>query len=660
MSRPVKILIVDDEKLFRLNLRAMLEDLGYLAAEAADGREALEVFDSERPDLVLADLTMPVMDGLSMVSTLREKSPETPVVVISGTGTVRDAVASLRLGAWDYVLKQITTQEDLDISIKRALEKARLLRENRLYKEHLEELVQERTNELLESRNFLNTLLDAIPIPVYYKDGTGRYLGCNRAYETFLGLKRDQLAGKTVFDISSLELAKIGHAKDKELFEKGGVQQYERKVRNSEGLLRDVIFNKAVFTGDDGGAGGLVGTLLDITERRKAEEERKLLEAQLHQAQKMEAIGQLAGGIAHDFNNILTAIIGYAEIIQTRMEKDGKLRHFAEQILASADRAAELTNGLLAFSRKQNLHLKPIELCGVIRDLRKMLRRLLPEDIDFRTTVAEEELVVMADKGRIEQVIMNLVTNARDAVTKGGVIVIKVFPEVMTGSFAHAHGFGDPGYYACISVSDTGRGMDEETMKMIFDPFFTTKETGKGTGLGMAIVFGIVKQHNGCITVSSETGKGTTFRIYLPLAKEGIPDANGARVEEQPPPGGTETVLLVEDESTIRELHRMILEEAGYRVIEAADGEKALEKFMGDKTESDIIVTDVIMPKIDGKRLCDEIRKFRPDMKVLFVSGYTKDIFVERGILGDGLRYLSKPYKASELLKSVRDALDGH
>ena len=267
----------------------------------------------------------------------------------------------------------------------------------------------------------------------------------------------------------------------------------------------------------------------------------------------MEAIGQLAGGIAHDFNNILTAIIGYAEIISMRIEEGSSLRHFIEQVLVSADRAAELTNGLLAFSRKQALHVKPLDLNGVVRDFKNMLRRLLPEDIDFRTTVAEEDLIVLADKGQIEQVLMNLVTNAKDAMPRGGSLTIEVFPTAMDERFVHAHGFAEPGNYACVSVTDTGHGMDKEITKRIFEPFFTTKEVGKGTGLGMAMIYGIIQQHNGCISVYSETGRGTTFKIYLPLIAGEIKEMHGT-LAPGAPPGGTETILLAEDEVMVRGL----------------------------------------------------------------------------------------------------------
>jgi two-component system cell cycle sensor histidine kinase/response regulator CckA len=483
------------------------------------------------------------------------------------------------------------------------------------------------------------------------------YLGCNSAFETFIGLSRNEIIGKKVYEVAPKDRADKHHEADSALLCHPGVQIYEASGMYHDGECHDVIFNKATFVDANNRVAGTVGALMDITSLRKTEEERKQLEAQLYQAQKMEAIGQLADGIAHDFNNILTAIIGYAEIIHLRMEKDSPLRHFVEQVLASADRAAELTNGLLSFSRKQVLQTKPMDLCGIVRGLKKMLRRLLPEDIDFRTTVAEGDLIVMADKSQIEQVLMNLVTNAKDAMPRGGTLTIEISPVVMAERFVHAHGFGEPGNYACVSVTDTGHGMDEETRKRIFEPFFTTKEVGKGTGLGMAIIYGIIQQHNGCITVCSEMGKGTTFRIYLPIISEEIKEAHGTRAAGSPQ-GGTETILLAEDEVTVRELHKMILEGAGYRVVEAVDGQDAIDKFMEHTADVDILVTDVVMPKIDGKSLYEEIRKSRPDMKVLFISGYAKDVMVARGILDEKFGYISKPVKSFELLTLVRDILD--
>jgi PAS domain S-box-containing protein len=511
--------------------------------------------------------------------------------------------------------------------------------------------------KLNEQLHFLQQLLDNIPIPVFYKDVDGLYLGCNLAFERFIGLSRSDIVGKTVYEVSHKERADKYNEADTDLLRQPGVQVYEASVIYNDGECHNVIFNKATFVDANNCVSGVVGAMIDITSLRKAEEERKMLEAQLHQAQKMEAIGQLAGGIAHDFNNILTAIMGYTAMVLLKMEKGNPFRRHLEQILASSERAAELTHGLLAFSRKQVLHAKPIDLCGVVRSLKKMMGRLVPEDIDFRTTVAEGDLIVMADKGQIEQVLMNLVTNAKDSMPMGGTLTIEVSPAVMEERFVHAHGFGEPGDYACVTVADTGQGMDEETRKRIFEPFFTTKEVGKGTGLGMSIIYGIIQQHNGYVSVYSEKEMGTTFKIYLPLIAEGIKEVHGTR-EAEPPPGGTETVLLAEDDATVLELHRMILEEAGYRVIEAVDGQDALDKFTEHRTEVDILATDVIMPKMNGKGLYEEIRKIRPNMKVLFMSGYTKDIIVERGILEDEFSVITKPVTSYELLKKVREILD--
>jgi len=508
-----------------------------------------------------------------------------------------------------------------------------------------------------EKQNLLQTLINSIPDLIFYKDLEGKYFGCNKAFETFAGRPEEGLIGLTDFDLFPEEVASFFREMDRQMLSRRVAHRNEEWVDYPDGkrILLDTL--KTPFYDDNGNTLGLIGISRDITERNKAEDDRKNLEALLYQSQKMEAIGQLAGGIAHDFNNILTVITGYSEIILLGMERDHPLRHHVEQVLASTGRAAELTAGLLAFSRKQVLLTKPLDLGEIARGLRKMLRRLIPEDIDFKTIVAEPALTIMADKGQIEQVIMNLVTNAKDAMPKGGSLTVEILATDIDDNFCHQHGFGDAGHYGCITISDTGHGMSEETCKRIFEPFFTTKEAGKGTGLGMAIIYGIVKQHNGFVTVDSKPGQGTTFRVYLPLI-DTVEEEVQKSIAFEPPPGGTETILLAEDDAAIRELHGMILEEAGYQIIEAVDGQDALDKFMEHQTEIAILVSDVIMPKIDGKRLYEEIRKIRPDMKVLLMSGYTNDIFIERGILENECSFMTKPVMPSDLLKATRDILD--
>ncbi|ABK98762.1 PAS domain S-box protein [Pelobacter propionicus] len=513
--------------------------------------------------------------------------------------------------------------------------------------------------KLDEKQNFLATLMDSIPDLIFYKDSERRYLGCNKAFESFAGRTEEELVGCTDFDLFGHDVGAFFRERDLQVMAQNLARQNEEWVDYPDGrhILLDTL--KTPFHDHQGRSLGLIGISRDITERHRADTERKNLEGQLYQSQKMEAIGQLAGGVAHDFNNILTVIIGYAEILLLSMEREHALRYHVEQVLTAAGRAAELTAGLLAFSRKQLLHMKQLDLGEVARGLRKMLRRLIPEDIDFKTIIVEKELTILADKGQIEQVIMNLVTNAKDAMPKGGSLTLEIAPATMDEQFLQQHGFGEPGGYACITIADTGHGMDEETRKRLFEPFFTTKEAGKGTGLGTAIIYGIVKQHNGFISVDSEPGRGSTFSIYLPLIAATEQDAEELQ-ENGPPPGGTETILLAEDDITVRELHSMILEEAGYHVIRSSDGQEALDKFMEHQSEVAMLVSDVIMPKIDGKRLYEEIRKIRPDMKVLLISGYTSDIFVERGIMEDEYGFMAKPVVPSELLRQVRSILDNN
>jgi two-component system cell cycle sensor histidine kinase/response regulator CckA len=382
----------------------------------------------------------------------------------------------------------------------------------------------------------------------------------------------------------------------------------------------------------------------------------KVLESQLRQAQKMEAVGQLAGGIAHDFNNILTAIIGYSHLLLMKMEAGNPDRPFMEQIISSSERAAHLTHSLLAFSRKQVVDLKPIYLNDIIRRLEHLLGRVIGEDVEFETILAEERLPILADSMHIEQVLMNLAANARDAMPNGGTLRIKTETVIIGEDFVRTHSYGRPGTYASLSVTDTGIGMEENIKRRIFEPFFTTKEVGKGTGLGLSMVYGIIKQHNGYITVDSEPGKGTTFRIYLPLMPAGA-------IEELPPAPaenmrGTETILLAEDDKIVRDLTRHVLMNSGYTVIEAVDGEDAVRQYFNAGKGIDLLIFDIIMPKKNGKEAYLEINKAQPDIKTLFMSGYTADIVYKKGILEADYDVVMKPVSPVEFLKKVREVLD--
>lgn len=391
---------------------------------------------------------------------------------------------------------------------------------------------------------------------------------------------------------------------------------------------------------------------------KKETAEKKKLEEMLFHAQKMEAMGTLTGGVAHDFNNILTAIIGYGNLIQIGMKEDDPFRPYIKEILSAAEKAANLTRSLLAFSRKQIINPMPVDLNDVIKSMEKLLRRILREDIELKTILSNKDLFALVDSGQIEQVLMNLTTNARDAMPNGGLLTIETGLVELDREYIKTHGYGEPGEYALISVSDTGMGMDEKTKDRIFEPFFTTKELGKGTGLGLSIVYGIIKQHNGYINCYSEPGRGTTFRIYLPLIKSGTEKIEQAAISE--PRGGTETVLIAEDDTAISKLIKGFLQEFGYAVIDAKDGEEAVRKFMENKDMVQILLLDVVMPRKNGKETFEEIKKIKPDIKAIFMSGYTADFINEKGILEKGINFIPKPVSPHELLRKVREALDSN
>jgi signal transduction histidine kinase len=399
----------------------------------------------------------------------------------------------------------------------------------------------------------------------------------------------------------------------------------------------------------DGTPMRLLGIGTDISDR-------KSLEAQFRQAQKMEAVGLLAGGVAHDFNNLLTAILGYSTFVIDTFGPQDRRRADMEEVLKAGQRAAVLTRQLLAFSRKQVLQPTSVDLNALVMGIRQMLARLIGETVDLVPILAPDLGTVRADAGQLEQVLMNLVLNARDAMPSGGRLAVETANVELDASFMQDVTI-HPGSYVLLAVSDNGIGMNEATKQRLFEPFFTTKEHGKGTGLGLATVYGIVKQTGGYIWVFSEPGKGATFKIYLPrVSGDGkVPDAV---VVEEEMPAGTETVLLVEDEEAVRLLTRRILERAGYRVFDAANAEQAEALFERHGSVFNLLVTDVIMPGASGPRLFERLARQRPDLKVLYVSGYTGDTIVHQGELAPGVEFLRKPFTADALNRRVREVLD--
>ncbi len=484
---------------------------------------------------------------------------------------------------------------------------------------------------------------------VYISTPEGKFIDINPAGVELLGYASKE-------ELFQIDITKdlYVHSFDREHFQyilahQGFVKDYEVLFRSKDGQQLSVLITATAVHDEKGTIIAYRGVIKDITERKR-------LEQQLLQAQKMEAVGQLAGGIAHDFNNILTAIIGFGTLLKMETDKHDPLHSYVTQILTSAERAASLTQALLAFSRKQIISPKPVNLNEIIRGIKNLLSRIIGEDIELTTILTDKDLTIMADSGQIEQVLMNLATNARDAMPDGGSLIITTDLVSFDYEFIKAHGYKKPGLYAFISVEDTGKGMYEEIKEKIFEPFFTTKEVGKGTGLGLSMVYGIIQQHDGYINVYSEPGRGTIFRIYLPLIKPTTDEEHEAILTAIK--RGTETVLVAEDDAQVRELVKEVLIGFGYTVLEAEDGEDALQVFLGHKDKIHLVILDVIMPKMNGKEIYDEMKKTRPDIKGIFTSGYDANIIHKKGILEENLYFISKPISPEELLKKVREVLD--
>jgi two-component system, cell cycle sensor histidine kinase and response regulator CckA len=669
-----------------------------------------------------------------------------------------------------------------------------------------------------EGARFVDSLLDAIPLPLFYKDRSGRYLGVNRSFEEGYGQTRQELIGKTIFDIVPKELAEATQLKDRELLGQSAPQVYQTQIKDADGVVHDVVFHKAVFTDGRGRVAGLVGAILDITEqeriheelrnhrehlkklveertaelqrvnhdleariaerdlaveglrkseekfrkafytspdavninrcddgmyvsinkgfteilgyseeeaigksslylsvwcdekdrarlvegltrhgkvenleaqfrarngglvwgmmsasmidldgvphiisvtrdvtqRKQAEEEKERLESQLFHSQKLEAIGTLTGGIAHDFNNILTALSGYATLVRMKMDREDPLLPYVMEILSGSEKAADLIKKLLVFSRQQPVSLSPVNVNSIIRGTEKLLARLLTEDIAVRTLLSDEDLTIMADATQIDQILFNLTSNAGDAMPQGGTLTIETRLVELDKAFRHIHGYGEPGAYGLVSFSDTGIGMDQATAKRIFDPFFTTKEAGRGTGLGLSTVYGIVKKHNGFINVYSEPSMGTSFHIYFPIAARLAVEAKEAPLSIA---RGTETILIAEDNEEVRNFMKMLLTEYGYKVTEAVDGADAIARF-SERENIDLVILDSVMPKKNGREVYNEIKRMRPEARIIFTSGYTRDIVLDKGVEDEKFDFIPKPISPYSFLEKIRRVLD--
>jgi PAS domain S-box-containing protein len=676
------ILLVDDNKQSRYMLEVLLKAQGYEVALADQGAEALALAEKHPPDLIITDILMPVMDGFSLCRKWKadDRLKHIPFIFYTATYTdPQDERFALSLGAERFIVKpqqpEVLTQVVRDLlqdfqkgSLVTAAEKP-LGEEMEFFRRHnevlfskleqkmselenanrrLEHIVDERRRAeeaLQKEKAFTDLIIDSLPGVFYICDEQGRLVRWNNNEKEVTGYSIDELMQMNVLQLFQGDRDLVAN-KIREVFETGRAY-VEASVVTKGGTSIPFLLTGLRMVTD--GKKFIVGVGIDISER-------KHLEEQLRQAHKMEAVGLLAGGVAHDFNNILTAIIGYGNLAKMKTPADSPVSDYIDQVLLSSERAAVLTNSLLAFSRKQIINPVPMNINEIIVRIGKLLTRLIGEDIELKMVLEGSASIILADVSQIEQVLMNLSTNARDAMAIGGTLTIKTEQINLDREFINTHGYGKEGKYVLLSMTDTGIGMDETTQTRIFEPFFTTKAMGKGTGLGLSMVYGIVKQHEGFITVASEPGIGTTFNIYLPLLQSPVRDV------EIPEPlearRGTETVLLAEDDDSVRNLIITLLTEAGYTVISSSDGEQAVEAFLKNKDRIRLLILDLIMPKKNGKEVYEAMRKIRPDIKVLFMSGYAADIFEKKDIPEEGLNLLLKPISPTLFLNRVRDTLD--
>lgn len=422
--------------------------------------------------------------------------------------------------------------------------------------------------------------------------------------------------------------------------------------RNEAEQLKD--YNKVLFSKLEKKMTDLERTNLEL---QQSIVEHQRLEEQLRQAQKLEAVGRFSAGIAHDFNNHLTVIIGFSELLRLEANNDSPQKDMIDQILAAAGRAQNLTRSLLTFSRKQAIKLQPLNLNDCVRNVETFLHRVIGEDVKLTMCFKEDNIPILADIGHIEQILMNLATNARDAMPAGGVLTIVTDLITVDEEFIRLHGYGTPGRYAVLTVADNGIGMDESTRQRIFEPFFTTKEAGKGTGLGLSIIYGIVQQHNGQITVESEPGQGTAFRILLPLLAGDAPP-RAIDVRRQPLRGGHETILVAEDDASTRDYLKLFLPSLGYTVLTAQDEQEASDIYREKGRQVDLVLMDIVLPRKNGREAATAIREIRGDVKIVFTSGYPVDFVHERNLLADGEILLMKPLTPTELAGTLRAVLD--
>jgi two-component system, cell cycle sensor histidine kinase and response regulator CckA len=626
---PLPVLVVDDDAQMLRTITDILRAHGYAPTGVPSGLEALRVAKGLKVPAAIAliDLALPDIDGIELVGRLRQISDLTEVVILTGNASLDSAVRAMREESYDYLIKPVQP-EHLLATLERASERS-----------------QRRSAEAAgrESEERLRRIFNHVSDALFIATDAGAILDANPAACALTGLSVEDLRKLPLLEVLPESVSATRWSEGAgEAPTAAGVQRRETIPARTRVLDIDAV----AFT-----PGVLVYTVRDFTNQSQLEE-------QLAQSQKMEAIGQLAGGIAHDFNNLLTVIMSYSSLLLADFEAGDPRRGDLEEISNAASRASGLTKQLLAFSRKQLLEPRVISVNTVVMGIEKLLRRLIGDDIELMTTLSPDVALINADPGQLEQVMINLAVNARDAMPEGGHLHITTANTVLSKEHTDRHLEAAPGKYVELAVTDTGTGMTKEVQQRVFEPFFTTKGQGKGTGLGLSTVYGIVKQSGGDVWVYSEPEHGTTFKVYFPQVSEDVVTAEAGPQEKENAPRGDETVLIVEDDAALRTLAARVLEGSGYTVLLARNGIEALAIASGHDGSIDMVATDVVMPKMNGRPLVEKLLETRTDMRVLFMSGYTDDEVMRRGVIDGSTAFLQKPFTPAQFARKVRDVLD--
>lgn len=675
----MKVLIADDDVVSRDILKHNLIAHNCEIIEAENGDEGFRLARENKPDVIISDAMMPVVDGFQFLKKIKEEKnlKKTPFIFYSAIFTGSDDYElAMSLGAEAFIAKPKKFEEFWDelqdilskfkFKGKGAPSKSERETSEEFHEKHahvvtkkLKEKVEELENEVAEHektsrslqlfRSLLNQSSDAIYVYVIDPD-TACFLDVNDQACLHLGYKREELFNFRAFDFLFDEKSWKSRIEELKASQKLLAESSSRRKDNT--LMPYEISMRHI---NHSGRDYVLAVGRDITERKQAEEERKLFAKQLEHSQRMGAIGNLAEGVAHDFNNILTAIIGYASLLRMKINDD-ELKRSVEQIIASADRAADITKNLLTFSRKQAVNPEPVSINSIIRKFEDFMKKVIGESIVLNTKLHEDDLTVMADTGQIEQILINLATNAKDAMPAGGSLSVQTSITKIDRDFISRHGYGAEGLYALLTVKDSGTGMDEKTKQKIFEPFFTTKGFDKNTGLGLSTVYGIVRQHNGYISVESRKNKGAGFRIYLPLMRK--KEASFEPVQLAMPVPGTDTVLVADDEDMIREVITTALSESGYGVITAVDGEDAVNRFIENRGKIKVVLLDSQMPKKSGRKVFEEINKISPDVKAIFMCSNLCSVENKEKTDKNTVLHIFKPFLPSEIIDKIKEVLD--